>query len=244
MIDVEYLHQRLEHYKVIGTVESESDLVALPAGNKIESLEKFQSAPNRIERTVRLASSESFSEYVNRFKEEETTVYLDIDRGIFNSVIDHHGADKPAWSDHGCVFQPKLSLEWKAWTGIHRQKLSQTQLAEFIEDNLDAIHEPEPNEMLAHALKFQSVERMTYASSMNLNDGSSQFTFNKDNATATVEFPHRIKLYMPLHENESAHFYELRVRYRTDSEGALVFVVSFVKDPDHHVRDALNLECD
>ncbi len=109
----------------------------------------------------------------------------------------------------------------------------------FIEENLDAITTPEPNTMLKAALDFQSNENLTLKSATNLNDGSSRFTFTKDNASQTVEFPHRIKLTIPLHSNEEARELEGRIRYRTNSDGVLVFTFSFVQNPETIQRDAM-----
>ena len=231
------------HRPVQASDDVSSFLVGVASNSKIESLEQFQDAPNRIKQKAKLFSCESFCSYVNRFRDNATTVYLNVDAGRFAAVLDHHDSDKgeqlPAWCDHRATYEPKQSLEWKAWVGIHKKPMSQTELAMFIEEQLDSINKPEPNEMLKAALDFQSNESLVLGSTTNLDDGSTRFSFTKDNVTKNVTFPHRVQIYIPLHENESRDLLELRVRYRTNSDGVLTFIVSFVKDPNVIQRDAL-----
>lgn len=228
-----------EGYTPISADDAVSQLVAIPAGSKIESLEAFQPQPNRISKNTVLLSCKSFCDYVNRFKEEDSTVYLNVDGGKFVAVLDHHGAHTPSWCDHTARFAPKYSLEWQAWSAIHKKTLSQIQLAQFIEEQLDSIESPEPNVMLQAALEFQSNENLALGSTHNLDDGSTRFTFVKDNASKDVNFPHRLRIRIPLHENEKSESLELRVRYSTTSDGVLTFKVSFVRNPEMIVRSAM-----
>ena len=239
-----YLQANLVGHRHLVTNDNiASSLVELAGNSKIESLEQFQDAPNRIKQKAKLFSCESFCSYVNRFRDEATTVYLNVDAGRFAAVLDHHDSDAgnqlPAWCDHRAIYEPKQSLEWGAWTGIHKRPMSQTELAMFIEEQLDSIAKPEPNEMLKAALDFQSNESLVLGSTTNLDDGSTRFSFTKDNVTKNVTFPHRVQIWIPLHENEARNLLDLRVRYRTNSDGVLTFIVSFVKDPNVIQRDAL-----
>jgi len=241
-----YLQDHLEHFKEIENAFSESTVVVLPEGAKLASLENYQVAPNRVTQHPQLVSSDSFVEYVNRFKqsesevgEETTTIYMNIDAGAFLGVIDHHSKSNPAWCSHCVTFKPRVSLEWEAWKAVHGQKLSQLDLAHFIEANLADIIEPEANEMLASALKFEAVENMTLGSAQNLDDGSVKFNFTKENANATVTFPHRMTIVIPLHENEALISIDVRVRYKTTSDGVLTFTMSMVENPRKIERDAL-----
>lgn len=234
-----YLDAHLNHFEAIKYDLSSSGLVAVPKDSKIESLESFQDAPNRIERQPSLSSCESFCDYVNRFKDETSSVYLDVRNGKFEAVLDHHESDKPSWSKHRARFVPCESLSWKAWSGIHKTKLNQIQLAEFIEENLDSISNPEPNVMLKAALDFQLNEAMVYSSKKSLDDGSSRLLFEKNNVTKEVIFPHRITLTMSVHERERLETFKCRIRFTVDGNGALVFTFSFIEDPEAIVQAAL-----
>lgn len=217
----------------------ESKLVQVPNTHAIKSLEQFQPRPNRIKATPQLASTESFCAYLNRFKGEETSVYIDVDKGVFTGIIDHHGKEDPRWRDHTVSFAPKTSLEWRAWTELHEKWITQVDLAESVERLLHTIVEPEPNVVLQAALDFQSNENLVVGSAQNLDDGTVRFNFQKDNASSSVTFPHRISLAMPVFDNEPALRHEARIRYRVSNEGVLRFKFSFVLDPEKIHRDAL-----
>ena len=220
------------------TTDTESSVVCVPNSHGLHSLEQYQPAPNRIKAKPALASCESFCEYVNRFKNEETTVYLDMHKGMFRAALDHYGTE-PSWVDHTASFEPLTSLQWQAWTRIHKQAHPQVNFAEFIEENLDDIVEPPANEVLKAALQFQSKENVTLDTAQNLDSGAVKFNFVKDSISSTVTFPHRIKVLIPVFENEPPKELEARIRYRVSTEGALSFTFSFVRNPQMVHRKAL-----
>lgn len=233
-----YLDAHLNGHEEI-EADYASRLLALPRDSQIVSLENYQKAPNRIQQKVTLLSCVSFCAYVNRFKNESSSVYLNAADGKFEAVLDHHAAGEPSWASHRAGFKPKQSMEWQAWAQMHRQKVTQLELAEFVEEMLDTIIDPAPNVMLKAALDFQSNESLTLASSQSLDDGATRFNFAKDNVNKSVTFPHRIKVGIPLFENEQPQELEARIRYRTSGEGALTFTIAFVKDPRAILRDAM-----
>lgn len=241
MLDESALRFLREHISGFERIPSDSvsALIALPKDSRVQSLEEFQPQPNAIKQTPSFFSCQSFCDYINRFKNEDSTVYLNVDGGKFSAVLDHHGAESPQWGRHKATFEPKLSLEWESWRAIHRKQMTQIDLAHFIEERLDDIVVPEPNTMLKAALDFQANENLALASSVNLDDGGVRFTFQKDNASQNVVFPHRVKIRIPIHENEIPVELEVRVRYKADGNGALRFTCSFVKNPDLVVRSAL-----
>lgn len=228
---LEFLYEKLHGFHRVETIASQSDLLALPPGTKLASLEEFQDSPNRIRQRPQLLSCDSFCAYINRFKDAGTSVYLDVDGGNFHAVLDHPDADAPAWRDHTASYSPALSLQWKAWLWAHKKPMTQIDLAQFIEERLDDITLPEPSVMLKAVLEFQSNEKLTLGSTNNLDDGSVNFNFSKDNVNKTVTFPHRFKLEIPIHENEEKVLLDARMRYRTSSEGLLSFTVSLVQEP-------------
>lgn len=234
-----YLHDHVTGYHVVPASDAPSTIVAVPKDSKVLSLEEFQEAPNAIRQSPQFFSCKSFCDYINRFKCDDSTVYLNVDGGRFCAVLDHHGSTAARWGKHRATFAPKLAMEWESWRSIHKEPMGQIDLAQFLEERLDDIVVPEPNVVLKAALDFQLNENLALASHQNLDDGSLKFTFQKENAAKSVTFPHRITISIPIHENESAVQLEVRVRYKADGNGALRFTCSFVKNPDLVVRSAL-----
>ena len=240
---LQWLNDHTKAFEEVMTSDSESQLLATPATVGIKSLEQFQSQPNRVKAAAALDSVDSFCDYVNRFMELNTTIYMHMTgmtgNGGFVAVLDHHGKDEPSWTDHTAMFMPKRSVEWEAWTGIHGRKLSQVELAEFIERNLNDIHQPEPSVMLQAALAFEANENLTLASSMNLDDGTTKFQFTKENVNKSVTFPHRITIVIPVFENDAQQSLDVRIRYKTNSDGVLTFTIWLVDNHDRIERDTM-----
>jgi uncharacterized protein YfdQ (DUF2303 family) len=231
-----------------------SQLAILWRHASIESLERFQSQPNRIEAEVQLNSVASFCEYVNRFANPASSIYLDVYGDInqrgkivapsFVGVIDHPDKDTPAWGGFSAVYEPRLSMEWKAWRDLHGAgAVDQVRLVEFLEDHANDILEPTPASVLTAASQFEAVETHRYTSHRNLDNGNVQITYNKGTDTATVTFPHRLTLSIPVVEGGGPRRIDCRLRYRT-AEGAIRFLVQLAEDPDRLERDTYRAEAE
>ena len=218
------------------SMEAVSELMLRHQNYTLEDLERFQERPNRIKQKQELLSCDSFCEYVNAFKNDNTVVYLDLGSGAFKAVIDHYGKDDPSWQSHTATFEPTESLQWKAWRGIHKKAKGQIEFAEFIEDSADDIQIPEPNGVLKAAIEFQDTAKLAMTSVQNLDNGAFNFRFTKENVAREVAFPHRITIGIPVYENEPIRQIEARIRYRASPEGVLSFTLSFVTDPDIILR--------
>lgn len=218
-----------------------SEIVSVPAGRTLVDLEKFQGRQNRIKHRATMLSADSFAAYVNRFKGDDTSIYVDIFGKVpsLTAVIDHHGNGKPAWGGHVAIFAPKFSLEWQAWKALHAGgAFNQASLVAFMEDHANDLDTPSPAKMLTAAKTFEAVEKHSYKSAMNLDNGNMEIVYVKDGSQAKVQFPHTLTIRIPILENEEPVKLEGRLRYRT-GEGSIAFTFQFKTDPERVQRDAL-----
>lgn len=218
-----------------------SEIVTVPAGRTVMDLEKFQKAPNRIKHKATIVSAGSFAAYVNRFKGAETSIYVDIfaKAPSLVAVIDHHGKEAPTWGGHVATFTPKLSMEWLAWKALHESDpFDQGTLVSFIEAHANDLAKPSPAAMLTAVQTFETVEKHTYKSATNLDNGNVEIVYVKDGNATKVAFPHTLTLSIPIFENEEPITLDGRLRYRT-SEGKIAFFFQFKLEPERVQRDAL-----
>lgn len=218
-----------------------SKVVAAHREVSLRSLEEFQERPNRIKHSAMLASSKAFCDYVLRFKEPDTSIYLDLvsEEPGFTAVLDHHGFEKPNWQRHVAVFTPRFSLEWQAWKELHEAGgITQETLVQFFEDHVDDCFDPAPSAILTRLKTFEAVEKHTYQSAMSLENGNIKLTYVKDGGQRSVEFPHKLRLALPVLENEKAVPLDAKLRYRT-AEGSIRFFFQFTHDPRRVERDQL-----
>ncbi len=126
-------------------------LVSVPNGVTIQSLKpllsEYLEKPERREGTVVLETVESFCEWMNRFKNDDSIVFATEGDGSprLDGVVDHHlkGADGEArFGAHRGKYAFPMSDEWKAWTAADGCAMSQEGFAEFLEDRLLDVIDP------------------------------------------------------------------------------------------------------
>lgn len=123
-------------------------LVPAPEGVKLHDyqpvLDARLPAPRRTKGESSHETLASFDAHVLRFKNAETSVFVEgSDVGAkLVAVYNYDGPDAPAWRDHRAVCRLPLSDEWKAWQGAAAKKgLSQTDFAAFIEERIGDLAE-------------------------------------------------------------------------------------------------------
>ena len=115
--------------------------------NLLEAQDKRAEKPRRLQGTATLGNEESFIAHVERFKDGQSIIFGD--RTSLTAVYDYNRtvpqglpvADVPArdpfarWGQHRAYFAPELSDEWKIWIGGAGKLKSQTDFADFLEEN-------------------------------------------------------------------------------------------------------------
>lgn len=200
--------------------------------------------PVRIRGTKVMQSVGSFLDYFNRFKNENSSVFIDADSNQVVGVIDYHESNHVAhWEDHKVAYTFPRTEEWASWISNDNEKMSQEDFALFIEENAREIVEPEPADMLQIALTLKANTNVDFKSSLRLENGQTQFVYNETiNGTAgnsgQLEIPEKIKLQMRPFKNGAAYEIEARFRYRIN-QGKLTMWYTLIR-PNLSVDDAIN----
>lgn len=126
----------------------------------------------------------AFIRYVNDFKDEDTRIFY-TPNGHFLAVLDHHIARdtgvkvQQRHGDHTAKLALVASPEWQAWAGMNEKQLGQQAMAEFVEDNLPDIIEPDAAVMLAAASGLHATTGGTFRQATNLANGEASFQFDE-----------------------------------------------------------------
>lgn len=105
--------------------------------------------------------------------------------GQFLAVLDHHiqkGEEiktQQRHGDHTARLALTPSPEWLAWAGMNEKQLGQQAMAEFVEDNLPDIIEPDAAVMLAAASGLHATTGGTFRQATNLANGEASFQFDE-----------------------------------------------------------------
>jgi len=110
-------------------------------------------APLRTKGMAKIESLGSFIAHVERFKREETALFIRREPPQIEAVYDYDQTAEPAYREHRASFDFKPTVAWRAWKDAHGQALSQSQFAEFLEeqgaDLIDPDKLPEDSAALA-----------------------------------------------------------------------------------------------
>lgn len=205
--------------------------VVAPAGYVVHSLEKFQHTdyaerPHRIKANVEVRDSGSFVQYWSNFADESSRVFANRDASQFIAVLDYHegGAgtqSEPRWCQHRAILQLRYTEEWQIWTGGNGKRMTQTDMATFIEDNAPDVVKPSAAEMMECALSLRAKSEVQFDSVTRLQNGSIQMKYVEEVkgtfGSGNVSIPESFTIAIPVYEGMAPVEIQARLRYQLTS---------------------------
>lgn len=110
------------------------DVVALPQGLALASLEPFQKQRSRFRGTFTTGSLDDFVEYVGSRGGEGTVCFVESQRMAARAFFNLGTEQNPGHGDHIAVLSLEATAPYKATQAVNGVKMSQQQLAEWLED--------------------------------------------------------------------------------------------------------------
>lgn len=142
---------------------------------EVMDLEHTLPAPWRPRGNATIYEPVDFISYVNRLRSDATTVWADPDRGEVTAVFDDHtNAETAGWRHHRATLNVRRDPEWAAWVERSGHLDTQEGFAEFLEDRLMSIVDPDPATMLEVALTFQAHRSASFERGTRLQSGDVQ----------------------------------------------------------------------
>jgi uncharacterized protein YfdQ (DUF2303 family) len=230
----------LEPKAIAGTTH----LVVPPQFQHIDltsKIEQAQFAPNRLRGTVALGSLESLLTYLaDQHAQASGYVYADSEARTITAVFNDTKSG-PGWRDHRAVFAAVLTPEAKRWLDKDGETFTQTEFAEFIEDNMADLHGDDAEKLLTVATTIAAATGINFSSAKRLQDGQTQLTYVETvNATAGAEgglsIPKTFTLGLRLFKNGGGYKLTARLKYRLHS-GAVKFWYELER-PENAIEDA------
>lgn len=202
-------------------------------GYSVVNLEGFGPCPTRKRGKVTFTDAHGFVEYVNRHATAHSVVYCAhqgmkiAGKDLAVAFLNDHSveSDGAGWRDHIACLCPIVSNDWETWTansGMAKAK-SQTDMADFLENNAHCIFDPTPAAMLT-IVKNMSIRRaVTFKSSVNLEDGTSVLEYQDQNTKGSMKVPAAMTLRMPIFAGSEPIAVMCRFRYRLQETQALLW---------------------
>lgn len=204
---------------------------------KLLDLERNLYNPRRAQGTVVVSDAPSFAAYYSDLKTRTTRVYADRNQSTITAVFnDDQGAGKPddqgddpgaeaGWRDHRCVLRLEHTDEWKAWAALSGKLCSQGAFAEFIEDHVLDIREPDGATMLELAQSFEASIKAEFVQGTALDNGARRLVYKenieaKAGRSGNIDIPRRLVLGLAPYDGVEPFEVGALLRYRI-SDGAL-----------------------
>lgn len=189
---------------------------------KVQDLEHLLATPIRKRETAHLHTVDSFCAYVNRHAHEDAAVvFFDENKSTFSAVLNYHPLSRDGyadWCDHRALYTMPASTEWQTWMRSNNAGKNQAEFAQFIEDNLPDIIEPEGAKLLDMVKTLQAKRSVNFESAVRLDNGATEFVYLEDiKGTVTkgkVDIPTEFKIGIPPYRGEAPFVVVARLRYR------------------------------
>lgn len=205
--------------------------------------------PTRVKATRAAHTTDSFTELVGRLDDSRHAVtFCDMPNVRFGSVIDFAENANLSRDEHVVVFSPQMTPEWLAWARLSGSQKTQVELANFIEEWLDTIIEPDAADLLELIQDVSGRKSVTFQSAQRLSDGRTQLQYVEDVSTTRttpgtsglVTIPPALKLSLPIFRGEAHVTLDAFLRYKIRDGGTLELTVK-LQQQDSIVPDALSL---
>ena len=224
----------------------------VPQGYKLEDIskavEKMQLVPNRKSGTVKLkdlASLITYCQDMNTANASAETgfIYADPDGRNITAVFNDLRAAVPGWRDHQATFKSEFTPEFNNWLSNNKQAKTQTEFAEFIEDNLADITEPDAQSLLEIATTIQAKTDINFSSAKRLQNGQVQLAYTETidaraGANGAMEIPKEFALGLRLFKNGEGYKLKARLKYRLNG-GSVKFWYELDR-PERAIEDAFS----
>jgi len=201
----------------------------------IVGLEILQDFPSRKRIEVQVDSLDSFMEYLEEQKKDETRIFARVSEKppklTVTAAIDYHGTEREAasWITHTVQFAPRTSDDWDEWTENNNTSFDQAEFALFLEDNQRNISRPDGATLLEIASTLEATREVQFRSSVRLDNGDRGFKMDEQTKaqagiTGELAVPTEIEIYIPVFEGSPREVISAKLRHSLNaSTGKLTF---------------------
>lgn len=266
-------YRKPEIIEVSGTSGNDEkiQMLVLPDGLEAYSVKKYfdeyRSSPERLSGNTELTLAESFNDFVNRFKNDNSALFYNQDRQSVRCIFDCSEKDTPRFETHTATYNFPISDEWRQFMEKNNEGMSQIEFVEFIEKNIINLSEPlKPDEendeikqiRMALGGSFASVAKMielsrgikinvdeTAATKINYQTGETTIEYNaehRDGLGNTLKLPSMFAIAIPVLKNGKRYRLVCHLRYRLYN-GKITWFYEII-NADKAVEHAISEELD
>ena len=196
--------------------------------------------PKVITQQVTIQTADSLSEYVNRFKTDDTLLIGDVSHNSIKAIIDYHAPGAAAFAEHTATLTLPYSFEWQTWSAASGKMLPQLEFARFLEENGGDVVAPAGADLLEVCRDLQAVRKANFKKAVRTSSDNEDFEYSVETETSnrngSIEIPTRFRLAIPVYFGDAPTEMHAFLRWRLD-EGELL--LGIVLHRAEHVRQAV-----
>lgn len=171
--------------------------------------------------TTTVRDAASFLTYYGKHHDDATEVYSDVEALSVTAVLDANAADQPRFGGHRVTLALRRTKAWTEWLALDGHLVDQDKFANFLEDHLVHLVEPDAATMLEIAQSIKATTKAEFQSSSRLQSGERKFSYVEDTkasagAKGDLTIPETFKIAVPPFEGADAYSMTARFKYRTD----------------------------
>lgn len=171
--------------------------------------------------TTTVRDAASFLTYYGKHHDENTEVYSDVEALTVTAVLDAHTTDDARFGEHRLHLQLRRTKAWQDWLKLDGQLVDQDRFANFLEDQLPYLENPDAATMLEIAQSIKATTKNEFQSSSRLQSGERKFSYVEDTkasagAKGDLAIPETFVIAVPPFEGADAYRMTARFKYRID----------------------------
>ena len=179
--------------------------------------------PDHIDRTVKLSTTQSMLDYLERYKTIDTVLFAGQTK--ITAVLDYFAQDPtgltpgmPAHCKHVAELILTPSEAWTKWTRADGVMMAQADFARLIDENRADISSPDAATVLETVLAFENVRTSKFKQVARTNSNAVDFEFSEgSNGTPRqAKIPTQFYLTLPVFVGEAPVIIEAKLRWDFD----------------------------
>lgn len=224
--------QPLDAFGVYAALNPEGGIELLETpGARMEREDSLREGPRRIKRTSAVADVPSLLDVIAAHNDEDGAYALIGSSGCLEVWADlasrtistiHDGLD--GWREHRTRLELRHSTEWADWVRVDGQMLDQVEFAEFIEDHLSTIGEPDGAQLLDICQTLQATTGTNFKQQNILANGQRAFRWEEHTEASAgqkgdLKIPGELKLVLRPFQGSEPRLITARFRFRPQHDG-------------------------
>ncbi|WP_435279122.1 DUF2303 family protein [Streptomyces sp. 1222.5] len=141
--------------------------------------DQYKDQPTRKTGTTTVRDAKSFLAYWEKHKDDNSEVYADSERLTVTAVLDANTDSSARWGGHRLHLALRQTAAWQQWMRQDGHLMKQEDFADFLEDHLPELLEPDSATMLEIAQSIQGVAKAEFQSGTRLSSGERKLAYTE-----------------------------------------------------------------